>query len=54
MVNPPAIESALFNGDANADTPPGTGTVEFHYVEYLVKIRSDGWIQVYETDESHR
>ena len=48
VVDVPAIENALFNTGSNGDTPPGTGTVEFHYAEYLVKVRSDGWIQVYE------
>ena len=51
VVDVPAIETAFFEGSANGDSPPGTGTVEFRFDGHLVKIRSDGWIQVYGTSE---
>lgn len=44
------IEQSLFgqnNGDGHRQ---GTGGVEFRYTEYLVKVRSDGWIQIYEPE----
>ncbi|QRV15067.1 hypothetical protein JMJ58_19500 [Haloterrigena salifodinae] len=43
------IENAFFasnNGDVSRQ---GTGTVNFRYTENLIKVRSDGWIQVYES-----
>lgn len=51
VVDVPAIEKALFEVGSNGDSRPGTGTIEFRYAEHLVKIRSDGWIQVYGTNE---
>ena len=42
------IENAFFGSDSGENTRRGAGTVEFRYTEYLVKVRSDGWIQVYE------
>jgi len=43
----PAIEDAFFGPDGDRESWRGTGTFEFQYADYLVKIRSDGWIQVY-------
>lgn len=51
VVDVPAIEKALFEVGSNGDSPPGIGTLEFRFAEQLVKIRSDGWIQVYGTNE---
>lgn len=42
------IEQTFFGIDNDEQSRQGTGTVEFRYTEYLVKVRSDGWIQVYE------
>jgi len=50
-VDVPAIEDAFFGPDGDRESRQGTGTVEFRYIDYLVKIRSDGWIQVYEPSE---
>jgi len=47
----PAIENAFFGSGVSEGSRQGTGTVEFHYTDYLVQIRSDGWIQVYEPSE---
>lgn len=47
-VDVPAIEEAFFGRDASARSEDGTGAVEFRYAGYLVTVRSDGWIQVYE------
>ncbi|MFC7133279.1 MULTISPECIES: HalOD1 output domain-containing protein [Salinibaculum] len=49
VVNVPAIEDALFDSETAANSRQGTGTIKFRYTDYLVKVRSDGWIQVYDT-----
>ncbi|NUC72938.1 hypothetical protein HTZ84_11550 [Haloterrigena sp. SYSU A558-1] len=46
------IEDAFFGFNGGAVSRQGTGTTEFRYTEYLVKVRSDGWIQVYEPTET--
>lgn len=46
-VDAAAIEDAFFGSDVFGASRRGTGTVEFTYVDYLVRIRSDGWVQVY-------
>lgn len=51
-VDVPAIENAFFGPDVAGDSRQGVGTVEFQYTDYLVKVRSDGWIQVYEPTEA--
>jgi len=50
-VDVPAIEDAFFGADVSGDSRQGGGTVEFQYTDYLVKVRSDGWVQVYETTD---
>lgn len=52
-VDVPAIEAAFFGPDVRERSRQGVGTVEFRYTEYLVKVRSDGWIQLYESTESN-
>ncbi|MFC7202508.1 HalOD1 output domain-containing protein [Haloferax namakaokahaiae] len=47
-VDVPAIEAAFFGPDVTNGSRQGVGNVEFQYTDYLVKVRSDGWIQVYE------
>lgn len=42
-----AIEDAYFGPSLGDGSRQGTGTTEFRYTAYLVKVRSDGWIQVY-------
>lgn len=45
IVDVSGIENAFFRGeDATRQ-----GAVEFRYTEYLVEVRSDGWIGVYES-----
>lgn len=51
-VDVPAIEDAFFGPDVADESRQGIGTVEFQYTNYLVKVRSDGWIQVYEPTEA--
>jgi|AntDeeMetageno51_2_1112566.scaffolds.fasta_scaffold11413_2 hypothetical protein len=50
-VDVPAIEEAFFGPGASGGSRQGVGTVEFRYTDYLVKVRSDGWTQVYEPTE---
>ena len=52
-VDVPAIEDAFFGLDISHESQQGVGTVEFRYTDYLVTVRSDGWIQVYEPTELH-
>ncbi|MCL9814193.1 HalOD1 output domain-containing protein [Natranaeroarchaeum aerophilus] len=51
-VDVPAIEAAFFGPDVTENSRQGVGTVEFQYTGYLVKVRSDGWVQVYEPAEA--
>ena len=48
MVDAEAIQYTLFGEEVAGASRQGTGSIEFRYREYLVKVRSDGWIQVYE------
>jgi len=50
-VDVPAIEDAFFGPNVSDTSRQGVGTVEFRYTDYLVKVRSDGWVQVYESAE---
>ena len=50
-VDVPAIEDAFFGPDTATESRQGVGTVAFQYTDYLVKVRSDGWIHVYEPSE---
>lgn len=52
VVDVAGIENALFGSRANRDPREGTGTIKFRYREYLVEVRSDRWIQIYEPIES--
>ena len=51
IVDVASIENAFFVDDAPDNLRDGTGTVEFHYGDQLVTIRSDGWIQVFGKNE---
>lgn len=46
VVDASAIQQSFFGSNASAHT--ATGSTQFRYDGYLVKVRSDGWIQVYE------
>jgi len=48
VVDVPAIERSFFGSSTSTPTRNATGTTQFQYEQYLVKVRSDGWIQVYE------
>lgn len=51
VVDAPALEDTFFGSDVADQSRQGTGTVEFRYTDLLVKVRSDGWIQVFESTE---
>ncbi|MFC6862833.1 HalOD1 output domain-containing protein [Halomicroarcula sp. GCM10025817] len=53
IVDVPAIEGAFFGPNVAEESRQGVGSVEFQYTEYLVKVRSDGWVQVYEPTEAN-
>jgi hypothetical protein len=53
-VDAAALEDTFFGPDVTVRSRQGVGTVEFHYTDYLVKVRSDRWIQVYEPTETDR
>lgn len=42
------IEQAFFSPDTDESARRGMGTFEFHYTKFHIKIKSDGWIHVYE------
>ncbi|ELY55414.1 hypothetical protein C491_16912 [Natronococcus amylolyticus DSM 10524] len=44
-----AIEDAFFGSESESEPRRGAGVVEFRYVDYLLKVRSDGWILVCES-----
>ena len=48
VIDAPALEATFFGPKAAGRHRHGVGTVEFQYLEYLVTVRSDGWIRVYE------
>ena len=48
VVDIPGIESAFFSGVDDLESRKGTGSIEFRYNGHLVKIQSDGWVEVYE------
>ncbi|WP_135828366.1 HalOD1 output domain-containing protein [Halorussus halobius] len=52
VVDVTGIEAAFFGSGNGKAFRQGTGSVEFRYTEYLVKVRSDGWVQVYEPAET--
>lgn len=54
VVDVSGIEQAFFGMNNDGDSRQGTGTVEFRYTEYLIKVRSDGWVQVYEERDPER
>jgi hypothetical protein len=50
-----ATLEAVFFGDSTAENRPvADGAVEFRYAEFLVTVRTDGWIQVFERDEDQK
>jgi len=51
VVDVPAVEDAVFRPEKHGNSRQGFGIVEFRYTDYIVKVRSDGWIQVYEPTE---
>jgi hypothetical protein len=48
-VDAATLETALFGRSRGENRPVADGAVEFTYAEFLVTVRKDGWIQVYET-----
>ncbi|SDF19253.1 hypothetical protein SAMN04488067_102278 [Halorubrum xinjiangense] len=42
------IDHAFFGPGTTEGARNGTESVEFRYLRYLVSVRSDGWIRVYE------
>lgn len=53
-VDAAAIEGAFFGPSVAGETRQCVGTVEFQYAGYLVTVRSDGWIRVYEQADADR
>lgn len=51
-VDAPALEATLFGPNVAAEARQGTGSVEFRYTDYLVNVRSDGWVEVFEPTET--
>lgn len=45
------IEQAFFGFRTGGNARNGTGSIEFRYTKYLVNVRADGWIHVYEPIE---
>jgi hypothetical protein len=48
VIDAPALEDTFFGTPGGT----GTGTVEFTYEQYLIRVKGDGWIQVYESTET--
>lgn len=54
VVNVSALEDAFFDRELPGNHRQGTGTTAFRYNQYLVKLQSNGWIQVFgQTDDRH-
>lgn len=52
IVDIAAIDDAFFGTNSENGSQQGMGTVKFQYIENLIKIKSDGWISVYESAET--
>lgn len=48
------IEKTFFGLHTDEESHQGIGALGFRYTEYLVKVRSDGWILVYESSETEQ
>lgn len=46
------IEDVFFGPNNETGSRRGLGSIEFRYAEYRSKVRSDGWIHVYEPTEA--
>ena len=46
-----ALEETFFGSDVPDDVRRGAGTVEFRYVEFLVRVGSDGRVEVFESSD---
>ncbi|MFB6139708.1 MAG: HalOD1 output domain-containing protein [Halosimplex sp.] len=51
-VDAPALEDTFFGPETARGPRQGSGTVSFRYADYLVNVRSDGWIRVFETPDA--
>jgi len=51
-VDASTLEDTFFGPDVADEPRHGMGTVKFQYTDYLVKVRSDGWIRVFEPTET--
>lgn len=49
-----ALEATLFRGDEDDQIRDDDASVQFHYAEFLVNVRSDGWIRVFEPTNPDR
>jgi len=50
-VDVPAIEGTFFGPDISDESRQCAGAVEFRYADYLVTVRSDGRVRVFEPTE---
>lgn len=54
VVDVAGIENVFFGASAVEDARKVSGSVEFRYNEYLLRVRSDGWIQVFQPSDADR
>lgn len=52
VVDVPAIEETFFGPDVAENGRRSVGTTTFRYDQYLVKVRSDAWVQIYRMTDS--
>ena len=52
IVDGEALEQALFGATRLGVYREWTGSVAFYYVQYKVRVESDGWVTVFEPDEA--
>lgn len=51
-VDTEALEGVFF-GSEPTETGPAFGSVEFSYADHRVRIESDGWIAVFDTEDTN-
>jgi len=51
-IDAPALENTFFGPNVVDVSRRGTGLVRFQYNHFLVTVRSDGWIRVFEPAEA--
>lgn len=50
-IDAPALEETFFGPSVEGHSRRGVGCTEFRYADFVVKVRSDGWVMVFEAGD---